>query len=67
MTCDRCKDYGIIVTHRLVRGMSGERMMREPSPCSCEHGARAMLKYEQNLKEGRAGMHGLYPQQTLGA
>lgn len=66
MKCNRCDDTGIIVTRRMVRGMSGERMMREPSPCACEAGDRAMVKYEQNLKEGRAGMHGLYPQ-TPGA
>lgn len=67
MTCDRCKDTGIIVTRRMVRGMSGERLMREPSPCSCDAGDRAMVKYEQNLKAGRAGMHGLFPQQAPGA
>lgn len=67
MKCDRCGDAGIIVNRRMVRGMSGERMMREPSPCSCEAGDRAMVKYERNLKEGRAGMYGLFPQQTQGA
>jgi len=66
MTCESCKGSGIGVTIRAVRGVGKERMIREPYLCSCAAGDAASIKYEQNLKEGRAGMYGLYPQQTPG-
>ena len=66
-TCPICNDTGVTGYHKPMRAIDGTtRMIFTPQICQCEAGTHAAERYEQNLKEGRAGMNGIYPTETGG-
>ena len=65
MPCEICNDTGMTGYHKPMRGADGTlRMVFVPQLCRCTAGVHAARKYEQNLKEGRAGMSGIGDQQV---
>lgn len=61
MRCTICNDTGIFMFRKPTNaGLGVIRWVDVPQVCmSCEAGDAAARKYEQNLKDGKAGMSGL--------
>lgn len=55
--CDICNDKGMTGWHKPMRGIDGMiRMIFLPQICQCEAGIAAAKRYEQNLRDGKAGL-----------